>query len=108
MILWISKRNYRRGSISPCRITISAGCVSKWERGSSEPDLPYILELAERFHVSVDALIGFPMRGTDAETEADRIVYGMKSPGAISTQVREGKTQKNPPAGSGRAVILEG
>ena len=55
------------------RLGITLGAVSKWERGSSEPDLSYIMELAELFHVSVDALIGYSMRGTDADTEADRI-----------------------------------
>ena len=55
------------------RLGITLGAVSKWERGSSEPDLSYIMDLAELFHVSVDALIGFSMRGTDADAEADRI-----------------------------------
>ena len=55
------------------RLGITLGTVSKWERGSSEPDLGYLMDLAELFHVSVDALIGFSMRGTDADTEADRI-----------------------------------
>ncbi len=55
------------------RLGITLGAVSKWERGSSEPDLLYIMDLAGILHVSVDALIGFSMRGTDADTEADRI-----------------------------------
>ena len=55
------------------RLGITLGTISKWERGSSEPDLGYIMDLAELFHVSVDALIGFSMHGTDAEAEADRI-----------------------------------
>lgn len=55
------------------RLDITLGTVSKWERGSSEPDLGYIMDLAELFHVSVDALIGFSMRGADADEEADRI-----------------------------------
>ena len=55
------------------RLQITLGTVSKWERGSSEPDLGYIMDLAELFHVSVDALIGFSMRGADADEEADRI-----------------------------------
>ena len=55
------------------RLGITLGTVSKWERGSSEPDLSYVMDLAELFHVSVDALIGFSMRGTDADTEADRL-----------------------------------
>ncbi len=55
------------------RLGITLGAVSKWERGGSEPDLSYIMDLAGIFHVSVDALIGFTMRGTDADTEADRL-----------------------------------
>ena len=55
------------------RLGITLGTVSKWERGSSEPDLSYVMELAELFRVSVDALIGFSMRGMDADAEADRI-----------------------------------
>ena len=55
------------------RLGITLGTISKWERGSSEPDLGYLMDLAELFHVSVDALIGFSMRGADADTEADRI-----------------------------------
>ena len=55
------------------RLGITLGTVSKWERGSSEPDLGYIMDLAELFHISVDALIGFSMRVSDADEEADRI-----------------------------------
>ena len=55
------------------RLGITLGAVSKWERGSSEPDLGFIMDLAELFHVSVDALIGFSMRGIDADGEADRL-----------------------------------
>lgn len=55
------------------RLGITLGTVSKWERGSSEPDLGYIMDLAELFHVSVDALIGYSMRGANADEEADRI-----------------------------------
>lgn len=55
------------------RLGITLGTVSKWERGESEPDLGFIMDLAELFHVSVDALIGFSMRGADADEEADRI-----------------------------------
>ena len=55
------------------RLGVTLGAVSKWERGSSEPDLGFIMELADLFHVSVDALIGFNMHGMDADSEADRL-----------------------------------
>ena len=71
-------RSYRRGlgftqDQLAERLGVTLGAVSKWERGGSEPDLSYIMDLAELFHVSVDALIGFTMRGTDADEEAYRI-----------------------------------
>ena len=55
------------------RLGITLGTVSKWERGSSAPDLGYLMDLAELFHVSVDALIGFSMRSADGDEEAERI-----------------------------------
>ena len=55
------------------RLGITLAAVSKWERGTSEPDLAYIMDLAEIFHVSVDALIGFSMHSGDADTEAERL-----------------------------------
>ena len=55
------------------RLGITLGTVSKWERGASEPELWYIMQIAELFHVSVDVMIGFTMRGNNAEKEAERI-----------------------------------
>ena len=55
------------------RLGVTLGTVSKWERGSSEPDIGYLMDLAGIFHESVDALIGFSMRGTDADAEAERL-----------------------------------
>ena len=55
------------------RLGITLGTISKWERGSSEPDIDYIMDLAEIFRVSVDVLIGFSMRGNDPDIEIDRI-----------------------------------
>lgn len=55
------------------RLGVTLGAVSKWERGSSEPDLGYLMDLAGIFHESVDALIGFSMHGTDADAEMERI-----------------------------------
>ena len=55
------------------KLGVTLGAVSKWERGGSEPDLGIIMELAGLFNVSVDALIGYSMRGSDADDEAVRI-----------------------------------
>ena len=55
------------------RLGITLGTVSKWERGASEPDLLYVMEIAELFHISVDVLIGYTMRGSNADEEKERI-----------------------------------
>ena len=55
------------------RLNVTLGTVSKWERGTSEPALPYLMGLGEIFRVSVDVMIGFSMGGGDADTEADRL-----------------------------------
>ena len=55
------------------KLGITLGTISKWERGASESEISYLKELADVFRISVDALIGFSMRGYDAETEAERI-----------------------------------
>lgn len=55
------------------RLGVTLGTISKWERGASEPEIIYLTGLAEIFRVSVDALIGFSLRGGDADTEAERI-----------------------------------
>ena len=55
------------------RLGITLGTVSKWERGASEPEIGFLMDLAEVFRISVDALIGFSMKGGDAATEAERI-----------------------------------
>lgn len=56
------------------RLGITLGTISKWERGASEPELSYLMELADVFRISVDALIGFSLRGGDADSEAERIM----------------------------------
>lgn len=49
---------------------VSVGAVSKWERGMAVPDLQYIVEMADLFGVSVDALLGVELHcSTIRETE---------------------------------------
>lgn len=55
------------------KLGITLGTISKWERGNSEPDVDYIMDLAEIFQVSVDVLLGFNMRGNNLELILERI-----------------------------------
>lgn len=38
---------------------VSVGAVSKWEQGQSIPEIGLLMELADFFQTSVDALLGF-------------------------------------------------
>lgn len=50
---------------------VAVGTVSKWESGSSTPDLSLILELADFFGTSVDVLLGYRQQSTSlADTVA--------------------------------------
>ena len=52
---------------------VTVGAVSKWELGQSAPDLSTLMELADFFDVSVDALLGYTLRKNSAELAAGRI-----------------------------------
>ena len=55
------------------RLEISTGAVSKWESGASAPELSLIMELADFFEISVDALLGYKLRDNSAAETAERI-----------------------------------
>ena len=46
---------------------ITVGAVYKWESGRSTPEVSLLIELADMFEVSVDALLGYEVRNNDRE-----------------------------------------
>ena len=52
---------------------ISVAAVSKWERGVTTPELGYIIEMADLFGVSVDALLGYRVQSGACEAVAERL-----------------------------------
>lgn len=52
---------------------VTAGAVSKWEKGQSAPELGLLMELADFFDLSVDALVGFAPRSNNREQTAKQI-----------------------------------
>lgn len=52
---------------------VTVGAVSKWELGQSAPDLSTLMELADFFDMSVDALLGYTLRENSAALAAERI-----------------------------------
>lgn len=52
---------------------VSIGAVSKWERGAAVPELHYLVEMADLFGISVDALIGYQVQRSTAKDLEQRM-----------------------------------
>ena len=52
---------------------VSAAAVSKWEQGQSLPEIPMLMELADFFDLSVDALLGYRLRSNDRKSISERL-----------------------------------
>lgn len=52
---------------------VTVGAVSKWELGSSVPDIGYIMEMADFFETSVDALLGYELQSGTLSATLDRL-----------------------------------
>ncbi len=52
---------------------VTVGAVSKWESGLSVPDISLIMELADFFGISVDALLGYKIQNNNVSNTAERI-----------------------------------
>ena len=52
---------------------VTAGAVYKWEAKLSIPDLDLILEMADFFDTSVDALLGYEMKDNRPEATVRRL-----------------------------------
>ncbi len=59
---------------------VTVGAVSKWESGTTTPDLALLLAMAELFQTSLDALMGFELQGGGAAEQAGAIkaCYGAR------------------------------
>ena len=52
---------------------VSVAAVSKWEQGQSLPEIPMLMELADFFDLSVDALLGYRLRSNDRKNVSERL-----------------------------------
>lgn len=52
---------------------VSTAAVSKWEQGQSLPEIGMLMELADFFDVSVDALLGYKLRANDRKSVSERL-----------------------------------
>ncbi len=54
---------------------VSVAAVSKWEQGQSLPEIPMLMELADFFNLSVDALLGYRLRSNDRASVSERLKF---------------------------------
>ena len=54
-------------------LSVTAGAVYKWESGQSVPELGLLVEMADFFDVSVDALLGYRMKDNRIEATKQRL-----------------------------------
>ncbi len=52
---------------------VTTGAVHKWESGASMPEIRMLMEIADLFGVSVDALLGYEMRNSSIDDALERI-----------------------------------
>ena len=52
---------------------ITVGAVSKWESGSTIPDIMTLMDLADFFDISVDTLLGYTISSKNVDDIIDRI-----------------------------------
>lgn len=52
---------------------VTVGAVHKWETGACLPEIRLLLEMADLFCVSMDALLGYEMHGSTVESVIERI-----------------------------------
>ena len=75
---------------------VSAGAVYKWESKSSLPELKLIMELADFFDVSVDALLGYQMKDNRLDATVDRLWEASRRKDYTALSEAEKAIQKYP------------
>ncbi len=75
---------------------VTVGAVHKWEAGLSVPELNMIVELADFFDVSVDALLGYQLKDNRIGTVIDRLTGYTRSMDPQGLAEAEKALQKYP------------
>ena len=69
---------------------VSAAAVSKWESGQSVPDMTVLIELADYFEVSLDALVGYEAHSHRRKDMVARVrLLGVQRSDEVIAEVRE-------------------
>ena len=77
-------------------LNVTVGAVHKWETGLSVPELKLILEMADYFDTSVDALLGYEMKDNSEKSIAERLEYYLRTMAPEGLAEAEKKLKKYP------------
>ena len=69
------------------RVHVTPQAVSRWETGDSFPDVELLVQLAQIFNVSVDALLS-------GEPTAARGIHGKATTGEVVTALSQGRAEQ--------------
>ncbi len=75
---------------------VTTGAVYKWESGLSSPELELIVEMADFFDISVDALLGYRMKDNRLVATRDRLCALLRSGDAGTLAEAEKALKKYP------------
>ena len=87
---------------------VSVAAVSKWELGQSVPELETLLELADFFDLSVDALLGFRLRDGGCQEAGARIDAARREKRCRSTPTASPWSTRRPSSSTWRASSASG
>ena len=69
---WRKQRKMTQEQLADA-LGVTVGAVYKWESGLSVPELNLIVEMADFFDISVDALLGYQMKDNRLDSIAERL-----------------------------------
>lgn len=72
-------------------LDVTRSSVNAWEMGVSLPSVPKLVQLAERFHVSTDYLLGIEQKNS-----IDIHEFSVREQALISSLIDYIKSEKNP------------
>ncbi len=75
---------------------VTAGAVYKWEAGLSVPELALLIELADFFDASLDAVIGYELKDNRQKATAERLLLCLRQKDASGLAEAEKALKKYP------------
>lgn len=89
------ERSLTQGQLAEM-LGVTVGAVYKWEAGLSIPELGMIIELADFFNTSVDALLGHEMKDNGLSSTLERLQFCIDAKERVGIQEAENALKRYP------------